>query len=327
MRITSIILGILCAVFFARPAMAATEITTGGLFAARLEPKNPGPKTPVKATISSFAHDFKRSDITWTVNGKQVAKGIGADTIQFTTGSAGTKTIVRATIATEDGQRLEKTITILPAQLSLAWEAETTAPELYRGKKMPSKEATVRLLASIEGKTSTGKTLSSDDLVFTWTHDGRALPGANGKGRFTTTITTPTNGDSTKIHLLAATNDNSVVVEGEVTIPLVEPFVLLYENEPLQGVSQNAVGDNISLQNDELTLEAEPYFFSGTKEDLSFVWRLGEREIETSPANPRSVTLRTGAGSGKNQLTLLVRNTGKLFQEARARLTIFFSGQ
>jgi len=53
------------------------------------------------------------------------------------------------------------------------------------------------------------------------------------------------------------------VAHGEITIPATDPVVLLYNRDPLRGVLYDAaLPSAISLNAKEITIQAQPYFFS-----------------------------------------------------------------
>lgn len=303
---------------------AATEVTLGGAFSARFTPPNPEPLSKFTVSLSSFTDDLKRAVISWVVNGKEIAKGTGLDSQEVTMGPSGAKTVLSIKITTVDGGTIQKIITSIPASLDVVWEAQTTAPNLYRGKHLPSAGALINLSSTIEGKDSAGKTLSSQDISFSWKQDGQELPNISGKGKATASIEAPTGAEETVIELSATTADTAVVATKVVTIPIVKPFIALYENKPLTGTSLIALGNSLPISGDEATLQAEPYFFSKPASLLLYVWKLNSQTIDPYPTNPKLLTLRVGNSGGTAQLSLLVQNPSKTLQQAAQRLGISF---
>ena len=87
-----------------------------------------------------------------------------------------------------------------------------------------------------------------------------------------------------------------------------EPEIIFYENRPTEGISyENALGNTFLLKNEEVTLAAEPYFFSAvqnTKDTCRLSGRSEEMKWpEASPtqANSRSNPQKIQAVSRRYQ--------------------------
>jgi len=75
----------------------------------KLSPVTPSPGQTVTAEAISYSIDMPTASFSWTVDGKQVASGVGKRTISFTVGGIGSRTTVAVSARSAAGKVLEKT--------------------------------------------------------------------------------------------------------------------------------------------------------------------------------------------------------------------------
>lgn len=299
-------------------ARAVTETTIGGQLSATLQPADPGAGETVAISLTSFATNLTASTITWTVNGKQLKKGIGETDAKITVGAAGSRTTVSISVSSPAGDTTQKTLTFLPQELSIAWEAQSYTPPLYRGKALPGPGGIVRVVALPEFKNENGVTINPRDLVYRWQQSFEDIPGGSGKGVQTANIKTNVLG-TTKISVDVRTTDGALRAKKTIEIETVQPRILFYEDRPLLGTQYNAtIGSTLILSKSETTVRAEPFFFSNPIEKVLFSWMVNESAGTPDRINPQVITLRHEEGvRGSAQVQTNVSAPGFLFQDGK----------
>ncbi len=292
-------------------------------------PENPGPEEQVVIVAEGVGAFLGESTITWKENGKVSLTGVGERTFRFTTGALGSQTTILVTINSAAQGQIERTFIFRPSIVNLIWEADTTAPLFYQGKTLYSGGSALSVVA-FPIVIVNNSLVSSQSLSFQWSRNDEPMTSQSGLGRNRITFT----GDQ-----LQAGEDVRVDVyfgaarvgQGRVTIPAEKPFVLLYERDPLRGmILDQAFPSAISLEGNEITIQAEPYFFSkGSKTAglLEYQWTLN-REAITGPDTSRGLlTLRqSGEGAGAAEVGVEVQNNDpdKFVQAAEAAVGMVF---
>lgn len=291
-----------------------------------ITPQNPRPNQSVTANLVSYSIDINRADVTWSINGKQVAAGKGLKTFSFTTGSLGTKTSLEVLIVSEDGYPILKDLSINPASVNLLVEATSYTPPFYRGEAYFPYQGTARVIAVPSFVDDSGKQIPASNLIFNWKDGTRNLTDASGIGRnilnYKGSVPIRTGTVSVEVSSL----DQKSVAEGNVNIEPVEPSVVLYENDPEYGVLYNkALASPVNLNKGEMTVVAVPYYFDVLDPgdyNLNYQWNVSGSSVNSSGD---SIVLKNpSSGGGQANLSLQLSNTTDIFQFASAALDINF---
>ncbi len=296
-----------------------------------LAPETPGARETVIIEAQGIGSFMGSANITWTQDGKVVKTGIGERNYSFTTGALGEQTVIRVSINSSQGI-FTKTFTFNPSKVTLVWEADTTAPPMYLGKPLYSAGSDYKVVA-FPTVYSGASRIAQSALSYQWFYKGAAVPAASGLGRAIFLQT----GDQLKASEQIAVDvyyGVNKVGRGELSLPALDPFVILYQRDALRGVLYDfALPAGISLSGKEITVQAEPYSFStATKKAglIPFVWTLNNSEV-TGPDTARGIlTLRqSGTGSGNAMLgvTLQNNNPDQFVQSAKNSLQIVFGAQ
>ena len=303
---------------------AVSETTIGGQLSATIEPANPGPFEETTISLTSFGVDLRSSTITWSLNGRQLKRGIGETQQKVTMGATGVRTTVTVSVS-GGGDSIQKTLVFVPQELSLTWEAQSYVPPLYQGKALPGPGAVVRLIALPEFKSESGATINPRDLTYRWQKGFEDIPEGTGKGKQTAEIKANVLG-KTKVSVEVSSADGTLRAKKTVEIETAAPTLIFYKDRPLLGTDYAApLGSNIFLTNAETTVRAEPYFFSLPFEQLLFSWLINGRPATPDTTNPQAITLRQEGGvTGSAELRTSVSAPGFLFQESRAVFTAVF---
>jgi hypothetical protein len=327
-----IIIGIFVGLIAGIPgnARALTDVTTGGDMQADIQPVYPGPNEQVNVTVSSLGTDLDRAQITWNLNGTEVKRGTGATEYVFTTGEAGKKITLVITAQTSTGTTITKTLTMVPASVDVLWEADSYTPPWYRGKALPPPNGTLRLVAMPTFVTENGTMLNPNDLTYIWKEGQMTLTQSSGVGKNSISIKGGGLLGNADVSLTVTNQDQTIRADKFVSVPSISPQIVFYEEHPLEGTRySNGNLSVFNLQQQEMTIRAEPFFFSSSATDkntLRYSWTVNGNAATPDADEPRLITLRQAAkgGAGSATLGLDVTNLDKLFQEARATVLILF---
>lgn len=292
-----------------------------------ITPDIPGPSEEVVIEVESFISDLNRAEIKWLVDGKTAQKGRGLKVLRFTNGFLGTKTSITVIIDTQEGVHIERVFTFQPALVDIMWEADTYTPPFYRGKALPTSKSSITLVAipqlTVDGK----KILDPNSFIYTWSKDRRVLGKQSGFGKQSITITAPLLFQNSHIKVVVTSFGGSLTAKKEMFVVTGEPQILFYQKHPLEGVLYNkALRGIISLTDEEITLRAEPYFFSKDSlksGDLDFLWSLNGKPFNSGDTQ-NEATLRQTGETGTAQVRLEVVNLKKLLQSAGSVISLRF---
>jgi hypothetical protein len=178
-----------------------------------------------------------------------------------------------------------------------------------------------------------GARVAAQSLSYQWTRGDQALPAQSGLGRSTLSLDgdqlQPEEDIAAKVYL-----GSSLVAQGAVAIPATQPQLRLYERNALRGILYDtALPAGIALSDKEITIAAQPYYFSNTSLKagaLQYAWALDGNDISGPDSAQGILTLRqTGGGAGQSTLSATLQNTdnNQLVQSADTLITILFGQQ
>jgi len=322
--------GVLALMFFAGGTTAYAQ-TLPPPIQYVVTPEAPGPNQQVTIEAQGVGSFLGSAELTWTQDGKVMLDGIGERIYTFTTGPLGQKTTVRVSIDSSQGA-FAQTFVFNPSLINLVWEADTTIPPLYKGKALYSAGSDYKVVA-LPSVYSGGARVSPSALSFQWSRAGDALPDKSGLGRYTLALT----GDQ-----LQASEDigvdvyygNTLAGRRGISVPVSAPRIVLYPRDALRGALYDAaIPAAISLIGKEITVQAEPYYFSNKAKNtgaLPYSWTLNGADT-TGPDSSRGIlTLRqTGTGVGAATVGVSVQNSiaDQFVQNASASLQLVFGAQ
>lgn len=277
-------------------------------FFVEFSPENPGPNETVFTKTNSYSFDINRADISWILNGKTALKGKGEKNFSFKTGDIGSKTSLSVSIINENGISATKNFVFKIADADLIWEALTYTPSNYKGRALASSGSIIKIVAIPHFAEAASK------LIYEWNLDNKNKPNSSGAGKQTFTFKSADLFESNVVKVKVSNYDRSTVVEKRVNINIISPKIIFYEESPLFGTKYNtALSNNLKLNSGEITLRAEPYYFSNYK-SLSFEWLMNIKKI--IPDDFLNIlSLRVGeGGSGSSDIKLKVNNPINILQ-------------
>ncbi len=294
-------------------------MTTTADITIKTTPEYPGPNETIKAVVTGYLSDLNRATIIWSINGKIVDQGVGKKTFSFQNGESGKTTTLTAVINTSDGIYIKKELFFKPMGTTILWEADTYTPPFYKGKPLLSPEARVRVVVFPD-------TGVPSNFIYEWSKNTTAITSASGYGKNSFSFKGPIPFGEAGVRVHVSSFDKTQQSTKKISLVLSQPFILFYEKHPLLGVWYNRpVDTNFTTTKKELSLNAEPYFFSNETSEiptLVYNWSLNGRGANNSG---RTITLRNEQG-GKNasSIALSMRGLAQTFQSASRSITINF---
>ncbi len=295
-------------------------------------PETPGPSERVYIEVEGVGPFLGNAQITWQQDGKVVSAGVGIKKYSFTTKGIGDPTRIRVIIDSETQGIMTHDFVFSPSVTHLVWEADTTAPPFYQGKTRYSAGAKVSVVA-FPTVLLGGALVPSSKLSFQWRYKGSLVPEQSGLGRSTFALYGDQlqTGESVAVDVYSGA---ARVGRAEIFIPAVEPKIVLYRYDPLRRTLLDAAfPDTIALGAQEITIDAQPYFFSTESRSKGFFlyeWTLNGQTAESPDAGKGLLTLRqTGQGTGFATINVSLQNTDpdKFIQSAQTALRLAFGQQ
>jgi len=291
-------------------------------------PQSPTPGETIRVTIESYLTDLNKATVSWTLNGSTLLSGVGKKAFSFQNGKNGSATYLTIDITTNDGINIQKRLSWNPVGVTILWQANTYTPPFYRGKALASYQARIRAVA-IPDNTSGQNALNAGNLTYTWQKDGTVAGSSSGYKKNTFTFSAPKPYGSTNVKVLASSIDDTFSSETKIDLPITNPFILFYENLPLLGIWYNSpLNQSTTLTKKEISLSAEPYFFSIDDSDppsLAYNWSVNGKRTQSYGKN---IILRNEAGGrGDSIVSLVMNNNKQTFQTASRKLGIHFGDE
>ncbi|MEK9160923.1 MAG: hypothetical protein AAB440_02730 [Patescibacteria group bacterium] len=315
-----------CAVLFLVVALVVPDSVVaqgfgvGGVepLTVTINPQYPRPYDTVTITPRSTLIDLAAARVVVSVNGEIIEDGSGSRSVQTRVGAAGSRSVIRVTATEASGQVYAKELIITPADVALIIDAASTAHPFYEGALLVAPEGRVRVIAIPDLRTTAGATIPPQSLVYTWKSGDRILLEHSGIGRSVLDATAPVRHRDAKITVTVSAQDKSVSASAVTTVSPVDPFVRIYTSSPLLGPSfETALGESVTMEGEEDTFRAVPYFFRAYPE---LAWSVngvaGEKED--------SLTVRiTEPGRGAARIEVSALGEG-ILQNAQAFFTLNF---
>ncbi len=294
-------------------------------------PETPGPNTAVQIEVQGVGSFLGDATITWTQDGKTLLQGVGARDYTFTTPSLGHTTTVEVAVDSSQGF-FTKTFTFNPSKINLVWEADTSVPQFYQGKALYSAGSNYKVVA-FPTVYQGGARVAQSALSYQWSYKGDAVPGQSGLGRyvFSQTGDQLQAGEDVSLAVYYGTQKVGAV---SLTIPTADPMIVLYPRDALRGeILESALPQAIQLTGQEITVQAEPYYFAQSSlrnGQSSYAWTLND-EPASGPDSARGILTLRSAGNGQGAATLGVSvqniNPDQFVQNASQTLQLVFGAQ
>lgn len=280
----------------------------------KIIPESPEPGSEVRAELVSYNSDLDLANITWTLDGKTIASGVGVKQVSFTSAKAGSKNLLKATAIDEGGQKFQSSAIIRPASVTLLVESKSHVPPWYKGAALPSADG--RILVTAMPEFYSGKTkLSPASLIYEWRVDGEVKRELSGRGKQNISASTP-NG-LREIEVKVSSADGTFKQTGFVSLRGIIPEILFYERSSSGLITSKSIKTKTVSPGTKFEVEAIPFFINySSPSDLKYSWKQNGDGI--SPLSGRSQALSVEAMQGSSgqsaQIEVAITNVKNIFE-------------
>lgn len=269
----------------------------------------------VDFSVSGSGIDFDKSDISWSIDGKNLISGFGEKSVKIIIPKE--ETILTALITNVKGEKYNNSFRIYTKGVILYWEAtDSYVPAWYAGKKMLAKGGNARVYA-FPNITNKGEKIKDSDINFVWEVNGVISKNFSGYGKnYLDVKALEISDNSIEVSVTAKPRLSDEEVKATYDLPIINTEVLFYSK--IGNTKRSLFGTN-RFSAADFVLSAEPYFFSLDK-NYTFYWNVGGRTEKGFSEK--------GFKSGKSgtfaNIKVKVEHAKKIFQEAESELTASF---
>jgi hypothetical protein len=201
-------------------------------------------------------------------------------------------------------------------------DSDSYVPPFYRGRALPSAGTNIRLQAIPYFKNADGSSVPTSDIIFTWKQDDRVIGNVSGLGKSSVVLPAALLYGTTNIEVDAESSDDTSFGTAVLSIPSVVPPLILYEDNPLLGITYyRALGSDTTITDTEMTFAVVPYFAqiqSPNDPQLSYVWTVNGSNILPDPKDPSEITLNSKDSSGAATIGLSLSQSDNIFMNPTA---------
>lgn len=310
------------------PLIAAAQGIPLDPIRVRVTPEVPGPQSPVRIELQDATASLRDAVITWYLNGAVALSGAAQRSFSFTTGALGKTTLVSVRIET-GGAVIEREFTFRPGFVRLTFEADTYTPPFFRGKALLSPGAGARVFAFTDIRSAGGGRIPESSLLFEWERNGTKFADRSGLGVSSFSFTGNQLSEGEEIAVNVLSSDGTRVGRGSLFVPAVDPLIRFYERDPLRGIVYENALTSAAFAGEEITVVAEPYFFSGAARgsaSLVYEWKLDGEPVAPGNASGILTFRNERGGSGEALVAVSVQHKARtrLLQAAEAALPLLF---
>jgi len=308
-------------------AIDPLTIYTNNSITVTITPEYPEASKEVTITLASYSTDLARASFVWKVGNTTVLSGIGKKSYMLTAPKNGEEIVVSVTLTLVSGERIQKSIPIIPEDVDLLVESlDGYTPPFYRGRSLPVREGLVKVSAVPH----IGGITDSKEAVYEWTQNTKPLPGFSGYGKRYLVYKNSFLDSFDSIGVTVSPRTGGRAAQKKETIGLYQPKVLLYQDHPSEGILFNkALLGQLTMNTDEKTFVASPYFSStnpygdSTSPALGMFWKING--TNTTPTEKNRITLRKPEGAeGQAHLTVETEHSLNTFQN-KAETGVFIN--
>lgn len=221
-------------------------------------------------------------------------------------------------LASFAGAQVNISTTLVRPTVELVWEVHSYTPPFYKGKALYPIGGEVTVMAYPPENLG-----NPSSLTYTWKKDSVVQGSLSGVGKRSYTFSGSQFGDSPLV--VVEVSNGSESATGALKILPREPDILIYKNEPLQGILFNKIlSGSISTNDKELVVEAYPLFFSTknrTSPNISYDWTANSRKLVGAISGSVSVVTEEPTNV---RLQLMLQNLNEILQRKSGGLTIVF---
>ncbi len=306
--------------FFTIPtlrAQTANPEATAGLI---IQPAFPEPFEEITIQLNAYSYNLNSAGIDWFAAGETLSEFTNQREISYQVGDLGEPTIVTAVITQADGIQLSISETITPTRIDIIMEPQTFTATLYPGSPLPSVGSVLRVVALPQEKNYK----SPNNYSYQWRLNNEIQFLGEIKSANVAEFIIPRG--RVVIGVEALNTDGEVVAKKNILVPVTEPLLQFYVNNPLRGTSEYPIENIYELLETEVNIRAVPY---GIAKDITasehlLEWGLNNQAVTNPNPDPFEITLRKQVDGGMLPLNFHIRNLRQLSQGVEDDIVIRF---
>jgi hypothetical protein len=279
-----------------------------------INPSDPTPGEYVTASVESYEVNLDLAYITWKHN-KETKSGFGETEFKtkISRDTTMSNTII-ANIVMQDGQKIERQITISGVNLDISWEAiNTYAPPFYMGKRIPIRENFIRV--AVIGPNNKGS-----GIAYSWKRNGKAFNNSGGGARPYIDFTNTEIQKNESIDVSLVSNNNTT---RNIQIPLTQPKILFYEYDSLNGLNfLKTIKNTVVGYENVVSIYSIPIGFNAKIKPI-ISWNLSGQDVNNQE-NPYLLSFNKPVETGLVNLSVDMENIRTLYQRAKSNLELNF---
>ena len=284
-------------------------------------PEYPIPSSAVVIKMETYQFDSDIADISWYYNSKLIDRGIGKKQIEIKYPSLGVTAEIRvvATIGGANGQNFTGGRILGGATVNLLYAPiDSYKPIWYAGATYPAEGGRVKMYAEAY-LYSGGKSISPDNLIYSWNINEDPQPTISGLGKRSPIIDLdPIVGES-YITVTVKSIDGLYETKASTRVIPVSPALHIYHNSST--VYPTHISYDYTMTNAESTLIAEP-FNALVDKGMSYFWSVDG--LLSTQSNKTFTVRRSERSRGQVNITTIYSNDKKLYQEGKYNGIIYF---
>ncbi len=277
-------------------------------------PTKPNLGDTVNIEAQMFGTEIKDSDFTWSMNGKVIKQGVGANRVDFTLDE---KTKIDITIKTGKNITIKNSFDFDPKKVVIIWESKTYTPPFYKGKSFYSEESSLVLNAI---NLDQENPLTNINNNYIWKTDSTVKGSLSGVGYNTFFYSGDILGleplfsvTMSSIKSRDASKNNTFNNESVLRVQSLPTEIISFEKSPLLGLMFNKTIQPVyNFNKNETTIVSYPLNYSlfsslaGTYE-----WYINDNKINT---NLNQISFKRKNDGDKSRLTLKITNPDSILQ-------------
>ena len=312
---------------FAHAQTQSTPVGSLNDLSVGVSPEIPQANQVVTLTLKTYLVNLSSADINWSIDGKSAQHGIGIDSFTFTTKDVGMPTKIDVSVLPVNGYVIKKSLTITPSSIDILWEATDSAvPPFYKGKALPTTEATIKYVAIPNMKTNNGMYVSPKDIIYNWSNNYQLDSKSSGYGKDSYTFKMPFTDQGEIIDVTGQMRGGGLTAQNEIKTSLFDPQIIWYLSSPLYGPQfDKAINTGYTVTSNDVSIFAEPFFASPKNilaSNLSYTWELNNQTLDAQTVPNVLILHRNDTNKGDAVVNLTIENSEKYLQELTSLLTL-----
>lgn len=277
-------------------------------------PPAPGPETSTVVSLADASLLSLGAKVRWFIDGVEQTNDQDSLSTTFTTKGVGEVTEVLAEFSVPGNGPVRSKATVAPTRIDLIIGADSYVPSFYLGRALPGRASEISARAHVFGD-------DSGPYQYYWRIGSTNF---NDSPRSNMITYRPTLTSQVLFQLRVENDQGELVGETSTVVDLVRPEIHFYESNPLHGLIPVALQSPYNLIKQELTIRGEPFYVSGSLNDLALEWTIDNGDVEGDVDNPLQLSIEKTTNTGTARVGLDLINRNGFVEDAEASIKIQF---